>query len=401
MKNLLHILSDHAKKMVLHRWLSLRSTVCCLLLTACCLLPTAQAQSPLKFDGQFSAWTGYNPDTELPILMGARYIPELSYGIGKKDTSFFDLEVSANMFANTQFSPFDTFLNNRNIRPYRAWARYTTSQLEIRVGLQQISFGSANILRPLMWFDQIDPRDPLRITNGVYGVLGRYYFLNNANIWLWGLYGNEDKKGWEQTLTEKRIPEFGGRFQMPTKNGELALSYHHRTANNQGLVPDSLGIMQIPEDRFGLDGKWDVGVGLWFEASYIMKHEPVGALTNQGLFNLGVDYTFGLGNGLNVMAEQLLFAYEEKAFAFEEPRTLTAATLSYPIGFYDNITSVIFVDWAENNLFTFLNYSHQFKFFTMNLIGYWNPNNTQIIQQNEGASGFAGKGIQVLLIYNH
>jgi hypothetical protein len=72
---------------------------------------------------------------------------------------------------------FNSFSSNGDIKPYRLWARYSTSQLEIRAGLQKINFGSANILRPLMWFDQMDPRDPLQLTDGVWGILGRYYTL--------------------------------------------------------------------------------------------------------------------------------------------------------------------------------------------------------------------------------
>ncbi len=358
-------------------------------------------QNKLRFNGQVSAWTGLNPGAELPALGGVRYLPKLTYGYGKKDTAYFDIEVSANAFANSQFQPFDTFLNSSGIRPYRAWIRYSTAQWEVRAGLQKINFGSASILRPLMWFDQIDPRDPLQLTNGVYGVLGRYYFVNNANIWLWGLYGNENRKGWEQTLTVPRRPEFGGRVQYPVPKGEVALTYHHRTAQSLDLPFDSLREAQIPENRIGIDGKWDLGVGLWFEVSYISKQKFVGALTHQGLFNIGIDYTFGLGNGLSVMAEQLPFAYDNEALAFENPRSLTAATLSYPLGFYDNLTGVLYYDWAGQNLFTFVNYSHQFKRVSLNLIGYWNPNNTQIIQQDEGANTFSGRGFQVMLVYNH
>ena len=57
--------------------------------------------------------------------------------------------------------------------------------IENRLGLQKIDFGSALLIRPLQWFNQIDPRDPLRLTNGVYGILFRQYFNDNSNIWLW------------------------------------------------------------------------------------------------------------------------------------------------------------------------------------------------------------------------
>lgn len=41
----------------------------------------------------------------------------------------------------------------------------------------------------------------MQLTNGVYGILGRYYFANNANIWFWTLMGNEKTRGFEVILT--------------------------------------------------------------------------------------------------------------------------------------------------------------------------------------------------------
>ena len=76
------------------------------------------------------------------------------------------------------------------------------------------------LLRPLMWFDRIDPNDPLQLTEGVYGLLLKYTFLNNANIWLWGLYGNDDPKGWEAVPTQRKSAEYGGRLQAPFLSGE-------------------------------------------------------------------------------------------------------------------------------------------------------------------------------------
>jgi hypothetical protein len=74
----------------------------------------------------------------------------------------------------------------------------------------------------------MDPRDPLQLTDGVWGVLGRYYFLNNSNIWLWALHGNKELKGWESTKTLNSAPEIGGRIQHPAGRGEIAISYHYR-----------------------------------------------------------------------------------------------------------------------------------------------------------------------------
>jgi hypothetical protein len=72
----------------------------------------------------------------------------------------------------------------------------------------------------------------------------------------------------------------------------------------------------VPEDRIGLDGKWDVGIGLWFETSLIKKHVNIGAFTNQTLLAIGADYTFGIGSGLNVVGEPFIFGYDENTFGF-------------------------------------------------------------------------------------
>ena len=359
-------------------------------------------QQKVEFDGQFIMVGSYSPDNQLEGFLGSRYIPELSYliPVDSAQTRFFDFEASANINGNILFSPFDTSNLDGNIQPYRIWARYNTNQFELRVGLQKIDFGSATLLRPIQWFNQIDPRDPLQLTNGVYGVLGRYYFLNNANIWLWALYGNEKTRGFDAVETNKKIPEFGGRIQYPTKKGELALSYHHRSANSTSLnfLPQ---IEKIPEHRVGLDGKWDVGVGLWFESAFIYKTKDLASLTHQALFNVGIDYTFNIGSGVNVVLEHLAIASDDKFLGVENTANVTAAMIAYPLGFFDNISGVFLYNWTAES-FTFnINYNHQFEKISAYVMAYYNPSAISGIQQNDLVNQFSGPGIRVMIVYNH
>ena len=53
--------------------------------------------------------------------------------------------------------------------------------------LPEISFGSASLSRPLMWFDRVDPLDPLQLTEGVWAVLGRAHLPGNITAWGWVL----------------------------------------------------------------------------------------------------------------------------------------------------------------------------------------------------------------------
>jgi hypothetical protein len=355
----------------------------------------------LIFSGQVSSWTFFN-ENRPHAGVGGRYIPQLNYRWNTKSNHLFDFEVSVNANATATFFTKDSIPTTGNFTPYRLWARYSTDQFEVRLGLQKINFGSASMLRPLMWFEQVDPRDPLRITTGVWGVLGRYYFLNNANVWVWSLLGNNDPKTWEVGKTQKWSPEFGGRIQTPFAAGEAGLSFHHREADTTGFSDAIPGISSIPENRIGIDGKWDYVVGLWLEATWINKARDVGAYTNQHIFNAGTDYTFNIGNGLNTTFEQLLISYDQTAFAFKRPTWFSALSLSYPATMFDTFNAIIYYDWTSSSSYNFVSWKRQFNRFYLYAMAYWNPATYALPQQQDsGGTLFTGKGVQIMFVFNH
>jgi len=201
------------------------------------------------------------PQHNIPFFVQLRYIPQMDYNIFFKGINF-DIEASLNVTGNYQLRKIDTFKSFWNLSPYRLWGRLYGKNFEIRIGLQEINFGSATILRPLQWFDQIDPADPLRFTGGVYGLLVRYYFKNNSNLWLWCLSYNDEIRGYDPGITSNNTSEFGGRIQWPIYNGEIALTYHHRYISKFSFPEISYDFNKIPENRFGIDMKVDIGVGL-------------------------------------------------------------------------------------------------------------------------------------------
>ncbi len=360
-----------------------------------------EVKHQLNFSGQLSVWGVYNGANELPINIGTRYIPTLNYVIKMQNSRQFDFEVSGNGFGTLGIHPFDRKQSEGTLGAYRAWARYSTKHLEIRAGLQKINFGSATLLRPLMWFDQLDPRDPLQLTNGVWGVLGRYYFMNNANVWLWSLYGNHKRRPWDADKTNKSYPEFGGRLQIPLPKGEGGITFHHRITDSRGLGEAIPGYAAVAENRVGVDAKWDLGVGLWFEGTYINKSKETGIVTNTKLLNIGTDNTFGIGHGLNLVFEQLLIAYDQNAFAFSRPTTFSGLSLSYPLSLIDNLNAISFYDWNTNSSYNFLNLKRQFNKIAFYIMVFWNPANYQLPQQLNSGNYYSGKGIQLMLVFNH
>lgn len=357
-----------------------------------------KAQNTFNFDGQLSGVVNWSPEAESWGLLNGRYLPELNYDWEMNANNNWYFEASANMWGSVYFYD-DSVTTDGRVSPYRIWTRFSGKNYEVRLGLQKIDFGSAMILRPLQWFNEIDPRDPLAITDGVNALLGRYYFKNNANIWLWGLYANEDPRGFDYIGSNKNEPEFGGRFQHPVPKGELALSYHHRTADATNLIPIQ-DLENIPEDRIGLDGKWDIGIGLWFESAYIKKQNFFG---EEFLGTLGMDYTFPLGSGLNVVLEHLYIEYKQEDFGVNATYNTTAMSISYPIGFFDNLSFFTTYSWEANAPSFFLNYQHDYRLITAYFMAYYTPSTSLNVgnEDSDFVSNFTGPGLRVMLVFKH
>jgi hypothetical protein len=367
------------------------------------LFASSYAQDSIfKFKGQVDAYAGLNFDNPVQVQTGARFLPILSVGKNLNKNLKFDSEISFDSYMDYHFTGSENDASDLKIQPYRVWVRLSSERFELRAGLQKINFGSASMLRPLMWFDQIDPRDPLQLTPGVYGLLGRYYFQNNANAWLWVLWGNDKTIGWETVPTAWKIPEFGGRIQLPVPKGEVALSYHHRTANLVGVLnPAEIhGAATYPEDRIGLDGKWDLGPGVW--AEYSLTHSTLDSAYFQPwtkLFTLGIDYTFSLGNGLYAASEFFRYSTAGEIFNPGLNKTFSSLTVNYPLGI-NKIGGIIYYDWTDRSWYRFINLQRQSDNWTYYLFLFWNPSEFAIYNNLSGNNLFSGKGIQFMAVFN-
>jgi hypothetical protein len=363
-------------------------------------LATFLSKGQFDFDGQLTLQGNTVLNNEKFFFLGLRYLPELNYKFNLDSLKSLTFQSSGNLTSSKVFNERDENNLNIDFSPYRIWVRYLHKRSEYRVGLQKIDFGSAMILRPLQWFNEIDPRDPLRLTNGVYGLLFRHYFKDNTNIWLWGLYGNNKKRGLDILPSYDKNPEFGGRFQTIVAKGEIAFTYHFREATKD-LQTIINKFNQNPESRFGFDAKWDLGIGLWIESTYIKRKKDIGSYTQQNLLTFGSDYTFGIGNGINLIVEHLLISYGNKNIFRQERNNFSAISGSYPLTFSSTLNALFYHQWNTNNNTFTLNYQNQFNRLKGYFVAYYNPKNSGGIQQNEIINTFAGPGIQLLLVYNH
>jgi len=370
----------------------------CLLL----LLPLNSKSQNLSFSGQLSAFHLSKIEKPWQSVSGIRYIPELKWNTPINKTWKFDLEASANLYGHADIQK-DSFTGAATLKPYRIWGRLATERFELRLGLQKISFGSATMLRPLMWFDHLDPCDPLQLTDGVYAALGRYFFQNNANIWIWGIVPAKTVKGWEVLTSDQHRPEFGGRFQTPAGRGELAVSGHFRyigTDQSDGYFPVTIN-SPVPEYRIALDGKWDVGPGIWFEGTYNYHQLPEPAINHTRMLTLGADYTFGMGNGLTAMAEQFFYQTGPELLKNSSDLTFTAASVTYPLSITHSLSGMVFYNWTTHDWYRFVNWRISLNKISLHLIAFCNPVSFDLYRNTGNANLMGGRGIQIMFVWNH
>jgi hypothetical protein len=330
-------------------------------------------------------------------------VPELFASYPLSGSATFDLEGSIDARSTTRFEKIDWSTTDAEVDFYRLWARYNASQFELRLGLQKISFGAATLFRPLMWFDTIDPRDPLQITDGVWGGLARYYFVNNANIWFWTLIGNNDPKGWELIPSVSDKAEIGGRIQVPVPRGEVGASYHHRTADLGGVepVPPPGVDTDVPEDRVGIDTKVDLTIGLWAEGALIRQDSDLVPEPYQQFVTCGIDYTFGIGDGLTVLAEHFFVGTGKDAFDSSEISNVTGMSVNYPWGLVDDIGLIVYYDHDSSDLNSFFDWRRTYDRWTFHLIAFANPETIAYPVNADRESLIAGNGFQFLAVFNH
>ena len=335
--------------------------------------------------------------------IGLRYIPTWSLVV-PWPTALFDTEISFNIDGYLNRQPDGNYSKDFEFTPYRFWVRRSTDNLEIRFGLQKITFGPAKLFRPLMWFDKLDPRDPLQITEGVWGMRIRKDYSNNANVWVWGLLRNNELKGWELIPTKKNNAEFGGRFQFPIWKGEIGLSGHNRIIGRNDL-PSNLEINTMPkatpEVKVAIDGFFDIGVGLWFESSVVRANYGDDFPNWQSMLTIGSDYTLALGNGLTVTGEHFIYNMDDRPLSTNSAVQITGLMAMYPLGLFDNISGMVFYSWNAELAYFFISWQRTYDDWTINLNTFFSSNSDSTFSFGQSFSDFNNSGIQLMLIFNH
>ena len=277
--------------------------------------------------------------------------------------------------------------------PYRLWLRYSSDQIEARLGLQKIAFGPAMVLRSLAWFDTIDPKDPTGQTEAVEAFRLRLFPTSSLALWLWSINNDQD------TLS------YGGRAELSTSIGEWGLTYYQDPTELGQSVGQFPIFISGPHQRAAMDYRYDGYFGFWFEGVGIFADSKQDVELNRfTLLTLGADYTIPVGFGMLIMAETMKINGSSTAEDISSDQTYTALMASLPINMLHQLMFIAQIDWDNNHMYNYLRWGVTYDRFSLNFILSISPRrgdyNIATEHPPKTVAGF-GTGLQFMLIYNH
>ena len=290
-------------------------------------LGTAQAAEKIWGDLTLSKQEGIQSGWTIRYLPGFKLFTEKDEGWNGQ------LLAQAHLEQNHQQG-----LSDETYEAHRLYLRAYDDHWDVRLGLQEIRFGPASILRSLQWFDDWSLSDRTNFTTGVKALLLRYDGLDNQSLWLWAMPGDT---GPEKELRLAADTQSGGRLSLPWSFGEGGFTYHQ-----------SRWIDQTLEQRRGLDLFLDLGLGLWYEGSRNERQRDDLALDGDQQQTLGLDYSF-------LISENKLYLLWEGQ-RLETPNSLVerdSAMISLGLSLMDELR-LIFLQERERFQSGLLEWSH-------------------------------------------
>ena len=320
-----------------------------------------------SFSGQLWLDTDFESD-----LSTIGYIPTVSFEKKIQNDNLLDFEFSNKFIYNSKTE--DSFTAR-----YRTWMRYSNDNIDVRLGLQKISFGNSLILRPLNWFDSIDFRNITDQTEGLDAFRIQIFPELNQSIWLWCV---DDVK-----------TSCGGRFEFFNNYGSFGITYHddnnkeaHEIFEIPQIIDNQPAILGPGKNsRIGFDYRYDGNMGLWFDGSLIMFDDIDDSSLK--IATIGGDYTIPVYNGLLLMLETMNVAIESRDQLLLNLNT-TAFMVSTPIGLLNDLMFVSILDWESKDKFNFVRWSTTLDYLSLSCMFSINPDP---IDDN----------FKIMLIYNH
>ncbi len=296
-----------------------RFAFCILLL----LLPNPVKAFDWNFEGRFRAGSfvlvdppqGFTHlDSEVEIRSG------LVGNLFEKNNYVLDYEIILDLLYTGGIREQTGIAEEYDAEIFRGWIRLEKGDFKVRVGRQQILFGSGALYRPLGFFDTRIISGIIPLTRGVDGLRSTYFLSSTSLIEGWIVPGD---------LSDRFIFGLRGEREIGILDAGFAIQYNpvndlrFLSGFNQELL------------QLGYHLKGEVEVGFWNESRLDFQlNRPGDPLRFDTVF--GIDYTFNLGQGLHVLFEYFLRTQESGFAVMDIKRDKTiqqlGLQLDQPIG---------------------------------------------------------------------
>ncbi|MCJ7525521.1 MAG: hypothetical protein MUP71_09925, partial [Candidatus Aminicenantes bacterium] len=80
--------------------------------------------------------------------------------------------------------------------------------------------------------------------------------------------------------------------------------------------------------------------------------------------------------------------------------SFSALQARYPLGLLDSLAAVVYFDWRQEQLYSFLNWQRTYDRWQFHVMLFWNPRQEQIVQTQSGNNPFSGRGLQLMAVWN-
>ena len=117
-------------------------------------------------------------------------------------------------------------------------------------------------------------------------------------------------------------------------------------------------------------------------------------------WNIGADYTFGIGNGLGMTMEYFRYHLGQEFLMGGKTVNIIGTMFTYPLSMLDNLSVMVYYIPDSKLAYNYFSWGRTYDNWSIYAIGFWNPNVPLAISQNQSRNLFSGKGIQLMVNYN-
>ena len=144
-----------------------------------------------------------------------------------------------------------------------------------------------------------------------------------------------------------------------------------------------------------------MGIGLWFEG--LLQEQKTEYIHYKWTkrISLGADYTFDIGSGLYLLMEHMATSMSGKMLKWQNDYHISAFQIGYSLGIMDSISAIGYYSWEQDKFSQYISWMRTYDNFIFNFSLFNFPEASLDIRGQTKNMIMGGRGIQIMVIYNH